>query len=110
MHKYFPFIRKASNIFEMRIARDKYANRLPLYEIEVVKEIKLDLTTYDHFLNNLLEDYDFFNEVSELSYIYGNVAKCIKIDCEDNDLKPSIYVVLEGTSYAKYVFSNISID
>lgn len=110
MNKYFPFVRKASNVIEMSIARDKYVNRLPLYEIEVVQEIKLDLTTYDHFSKNLLEDFNFLNEVSELSYICGNVAKCIKIDCEDNDLKPSIYVVLEGTSYAKYVFSNISID
>ncbi|MFH5881783.1 hypothetical protein [Liberiplasma polymorphum] len=110
MKKYSPFIRKASNIQELCFIGRRYSTRLPLFEIDVVKEISLDVSLYVLFSNNLLDDYEFFIEFSNLSYFDKTIARCIKISCEDNPNKPAIYVVLEGTHYAKYSFSYFSID
>ncbi len=108
--KYSHFIRKASNVHELYLIGRKYSKRLPLFEINVVKEIFLDTSLYVLFSNNLLDDYNFFIEFSNLSYFDKSIARCIKISCEDNTYKPAIYVVLEGTTCAKYTFSYFSIE
>jgi hypothetical protein len=110
MNKYVPFVRKAKNISEIARIKNKYFGRLPLYRIEIITEISLDISIYTLFAEHMLDDYDFLFQFANESYFYKRIAKCVKITCEDNTTKPAIYVVLEGTSYAKYSFSNHTLD
>lgn len=83
---------------------------MSLYEIKVIKEIDLDISQYDYFVNNLLEDHDFLSKYSKISHFDNSIANCLKVKCEDNSSKPIIYIVLEGTQYAKYSFTNYEFE
>ena len=84
------FIRKATN--DELIPRDSFV---------IEKTIILDKDTFECFIHDPLNDYDFIKENVELMYCdKDEVFHCIYVTSEEHDF--GILVESEGYHYARY--------
>ena len=70
-------------------------------ECEIEKVVKLSREEFHHFKNNLLDDYDFISENSDLMCVdKTGTTHCILILGDDYD--EGVLVNSEGSAYARY--------
>ncbi len=94
------FIRKAINLAELM----EKANSIEAsHDFVIDKVIEIPESEYEHFSNNLLDDFDFIKENKDLMYYDQNkVWHCILVKAVGE--KDGICLESEGYDYARYTF------
>lgn len=91
------FVRKPADIGDLRRAR--YTGKMT--PIKVIATVNLETADFEHFANNLLEDYNFIEEhTGESGTDREGNEYCIIVGTTDRSEK--IAVNPEGYNYARY--------
>ena len=91
------FVRKASTISELKDAACKGGRSE--YVIEAV--VELEQAEYEHFANNLLDDFEFIGKhITTMFQDSNNVWHCLFVKAVG--AKEGILVESEGYDYARY--------
>lgn len=91
------FVRKAVNIDELKEA----AKRPGISQYSIIDTIELSHEEYNHFIENLLDEFDFISDYKDKMYSDANcVWHCILVKAKDEE--DGILVESEGYDYARY--------